>query len=115
MHRLVEIESAGALLANVLRLDCSGTDDQQQPVASGNCPADFVREGRPTIRHANAVEPDVEAARGQILVQPANKRLVIAASVRQENGDGRAVHLSKPVDLLMSMRATKPGTITGRL
>jgi hypothetical protein len=73
------------LLVHIVRSDRSGAHYQDEPVATLNGVADLLIEGELPRGHANAIEPDAEPRRGQVLAQTAHELLIVAPSVGEKN------------------------------
>lgn len=88
---------------------------QHQPVARGDGVADLLVKRQIPRGHRDPVEPDLEPAGGQVIVESADERLVIAAGIGEED----FWHRARPRNLSVCRRSagsvcehhrtTKPG------
>ena len=61
------------------------SDNQQQSLAGRDRFSDFVMEGELSRRHIDAIPPDVKTSFGQFPVEALHKRLVVAATIAEED------------------------------
>ena len=85
VHALAGLEVGKApFLRDVVGGEHAWADDQQQPVARRNSIANLLVKRELPRGHGDAVKPDVKPSVSQIAVQPANKRLIVIASIGKE-------------------------------
>jgi hypothetical protein len=75
-------------LCDVLRTNCFGADDKNQPVASLDRVVAFLTEREVARGHRRTVEPHFKSSRPKAFAQPEDESLVVVARVGEKEANG---------------------------